>query len=241
LAGLAHAPGASVNPSDCYEINSEGVKRLASELAANGCKRFIFLSTVKTMGEFTLPGEYFSADTECSPIDIYGKSKLRAEEYLFDISRDTEMEVVVVRSPLVYGPGLKGNLQLLAKLLSLHLPLPLGSIKNSRSLVSIDNLIDLLALCCTHPAAANQIFLAADEYPVSTPELITALGSAIGKRPILFGFPVPVIKFIGSLLNKQDIVQKLCDNLALDIGKTKNLLGWSPPYQFQDAIKSLRE
>ena len=160
-------------------VNVEATRHLAQQAAAAGVRRFVFVSSIKVNGEETTPGRPFTADAEPQPQDPYGQSKLEAERALFEIARQTGLEVVVVRPPLVYGPGVKANFASLMRALQRRLPLPFGSIDNRRSLVARDNLVDLLVLCTRHPAAAGQVFLVSDGEDLSTAQLCRGLSRAM--------------------------------------------------------------
>ena len=187
---------------------------LARQAAAAGVKRFVFVSTVKVNGEATMPGHPFRADDVPAPQDSYGVSKHEAEVNLRQLALATSMEVVIVRPPLVYGPMVKGNFTSLVRMLALGLPLPLGSIHNVRSLVALDNLVDLLVVCPRHPAAAGQTFLVSDGEDVSTTELLVHISNAMRKRAILLPVPVSLLKLVASLLGKSAVAQRICGSLS---------------------------
>lgn len=220
-------------------VNSEATAQLAQQAAEAGVRRFIFLSSIKVNGEATLPGKPFTAEDAPAPQDAYGQSKHEAEQALRSIAQHTGMDIVILRPPLVYGPGVKGNMALLRKLVATGLPLPLGAIVNRRSLVALENLIDVLRHCLTHPAAANQVFLVSDGEDVSTPELLRRMAAAMGSRARLLPFPTPLLQLVGTLTGKREMVQRLCGSLELDITKTRQLLDWSPPVAMREALKNL--
>jgi nucleoside-diphosphate-sugar epimerase len=171
-----------------------------------------------------------------APQDPYGISKLEAEQALLELSKKTGMEVVIIRPPLVYGPGVGANFAAMMKVLSRRIPLPLGAISNKRSMVFIGNLIDLILLCTQHPVAPGQVFLASDDRDVSLPELLRMLGNALGTPARLIAIPVSVIWFFASLLGKRNVAQRLCSSLQLDISKTKDLLKWKPPVSVDQGL-----
>ena len=215
-------------------VNVEGTLNLARQAAALGVKRFVFLSSIKVNGENTKSGEPFKAADTLNPQDTYGASKMEAERGLYEVSRDTGMEVVCIRPPLVYGPGVKGNFLSLLRWLDRGLPLPLGAIRNRRSLVGLDNLIDLIIICLDHPAAANQTFLVSDDDDLSTTELLRRMAIALERSVRLLPVPSALLELGARLLGKKDVAQRLLDNLQVDISKTKKLLGWSPPVSIDE-------
>jgi UDP-glucose 4-epimerase len=210
---------------------------LAQQASERGVRRFIFISSIKVNGEQTAPNGAFSADEVVNPIDPYGISKWEAEQGLLAISRETGMEVVIVRPVLVYGPGVKANFHSMMKWLSKGIPLPLGAIDNKRSLVALDNLVDLILTCVDHPAAANQVFLASDGEDLSTSELLRRMGRALGKPARLVPVPAWLLSVAASLLGKKDIAQRLCGSLQVDIGKTRRLLDWHPVVTVDAALE----
>lgn len=218
-------------------VNVEGTLNLARQAAAAGVKRFVFISSIKVNGEATVNDKAFSANDKPAPEDAYGLSKLEAEQGLMQLAAYTEMEVVIVRPPLVYGPGVKGNFASMIKLVEKGLPLPLGAIHNKRSLVGIDNLVDLIVRCIDHPAAANQVFLAGDGKDLSTTELLRGVGRAMGKPARLFPVPAGLLEVGATLLGKKAMAQRLLGSLQVDISKTCELLDWKPPYTVEEGLK----
>ncbi len=210
-------------------VNVEGTSALASQAAAEGVKRFVFLSSVKVNGEFTEAGHPFTADDVPAPEDPYGVSKHEAEQLLRQISAETGMEVVIIRPPLVYGRGVKANFAAMMRWLARGFPLPLAAVtQNRRSLVALDNLVDVIVTCLNHLAAANQTFLVSDGEDLSTAELLKRMGSAMGHPARLFYVPPAMLKLGATVLSKRGIHQRLCGSLKLDINKTRQLLGWTP-------------
>lgn len=218
------------------EVNTFGTVNLARQAAASGVKRFIFISSIKVNGESTQNGSFFRYDDMSKPEDAYGISKAEAESGLQQISAQTGMEVVIIRPPLVYGPGVKANFAAMMKLARINLPLPLGAIKNKRSLVALDNLVDLIVTCIDHPKAANQTFLVSDEQDVSTTELLQMMTRAAGKTPRLLPVPVSWLRLAAKLTGKQAVIDRLCGNLQVDISHTKDTLGWVPPVTVEEGI-----
>lgn len=223
-------------------VNLEGTLRLARQAAESGVRRFVFLSSVKVNGESTPAGKPFTADQDPAPSDPYGISKCEAEAELKLLAEASGMEVVVIRPPLVYGPGVKANFSAMLAWLYRGLPLPLGRvIDNRRSLVFIDNLVDLIRVCIDHPAAANQVFLVSDDEDLSTAELLRRSAAALGKPARLLSLPVSLITNSAKILGRPGVAQRLCDSLQVDISKTKRLLNWVPPVSVGQGLKITAE
>jgi nucleoside-diphosphate-sugar epimerase len=210
-------------------VNVDATLHLARQAAARGVRRFIFLSSIKVNGETTARGQPFRADDAPAPKDAYGISKLEAEQGLHSLARTSGMQVVVIRAPLVYGPGVKANFARLMQLLDRGVPLPFGAIDNRRTLVALDNLVDLIVTCIDHPAAGNQTFLAGDAEDLSTTDLLRRLGRALNKPARLIPIPGGWIECAARLLGRHAIADRLCGSLQVDIGKSAALLGWHPP------------
>lgn len=217
-------------------VNVQGTLNLARQAAASGVRRFVFISSVKVNGESTQPGAPFKPDDAPVPLDAYGVSKMEAEQGLHELAVQSGMEVVVIRPPLVYGPGVKANFAAMMRWLQRGVPLPLGAIHNQRSLVALGNLIDLIMLCLTHPAAANQTFLASDGEDVSTSELLLRMGQALGCPARLLSVPQSWLKLAAAMVGKPDVVQRLCGSLQVDISKSRQLLGWAPPLSLDEGL-----
>jgi len=241
LAARAHVMRETARDplAEFRRVNVEGALNLARQAAAAGVKRFVFVSSVKVNGESTLPGCPFVADALPAPQDIYGLSKHEAEVGLRQIAAQTDMEVVVVRPPLVYGPGaVKGNFAAMMRWLQRGLPLPLGAVThNRRSLVALDNLVDLLAVCVDHPAAGNQTLLVSDDEDLSTTGLLTRMGQAMGRSARLFAVPPALLQQGARLLGQGGVAQRLLDSLQVDISKTRNLLDWTPPIGVDEGLR----
>jgi nucleoside-diphosphate-sugar epimerase len=230
------------NPLEAYRhVNVQGTLNLAQQAAQAGARRFVFVSSIKVNGEATLPGKPFRADDEPAPLDPYGLSKMEAEQGLREFSAQTGMEVVIVRPPLVYGPGVKANFASMMRWLAKGVPLPLGAIHNTRSMVALDNLVDCLVTCLKHPAAAGQTFLVSDGEDVSTSQLLRRTAHAMGKPARLLPVPAVFLQWGASLLGKGDVAQRLCGSLQVDISKTRQLLGWSPPLTLDQGLKKAVE
>jgi nucleoside-diphosphate-sugar epimerase len=210
---------------------------LARQAAALGVRRFVFMSSIKVNGENTPVGQPFTTDDEPRPQDPYGISKLEAEQALMQLAGQTGMEVVILRPVLVYGPGVKANFQAMMRWLRKGVPLPLGSLDNRRSLVSLDNLVDCIATCLHHPAAANQIFLVSDGEDLTVKSLLQRTATAFNRRARLRPVPRFVIESAGRVFGREAITQRLCDTLQVDISKTRCLLGWDPPVSIDEALR----
>ena len=220
-----------------HRVNTEGTLNLASQAAEVGVRRFIFLSTIGVNGSSTLYGKVFAPTDTPSPHDPYSKSKYEAEIGLHSIARSTGMEVVIIRSPLVYGANAPGNFGKLTRLVAKGLPLPFGSITNRRSLMGIDNLVDFMVTCLEHPAAANETFLVSDGEDLSTPDLIRRMARAMDRPARLLPVPSSVLMATAAMLGRRDMAQRLCGSLQVDISKSRQLLGWNPPFSVDEGLK----
>jgi len=229
----------SANPLENFRaINTYGTLNLAQQAANAGVKRFIFISSIKVNGESTELGFPFKPDEDFIPTDPYGLSKYEAEVGLRNIAKQTGMEVVIIRPPLVYGPGVKANFASMIKWMNRGLPLPLGGIRdNRRSLVSIYNLVDLIITCIEHPSAANNTFLVSDDDDLSTTQLLDNIATACNVPNRLLPVPSFFFRLIAKLIGKPAISLRLCGSLQVDISKTKELLNWLPPYSAAESMK----
>lgn len=237
-AGKAHIMNKNSNDSldDYKKINTFATLNLAKQAINAGVKRFIFISTIKVLGEETSENNVFINEYPLNPHDYYSISKAEAEIELKKIIGASEMEFVIIRPPLVYGPGVKGNFASLLKLVSLPVPLPFGAIKNKRSLVSIDNLVDLICTCLDHPNAKNQIFLVSDDCDMSTPELCRLLATTGGYNPHIFRIPESLLRFVLNMIGKKAAYERLFGSMEIDIEHTKSYLNWKPPFKVKDSI-----
>ncbi|MGU5771261.1 UDP-glucose 4-epimerase family protein [Aeromonas allosaccharophila] len=238
-AAQAHVMKPSSDHGDdlYWAANVEGTCNLARQAIAAGVKRFIFISSVKVNGESTTNAAPFSHTSLPAPEDDYGHSKQAAEEGLRSLVVGTGMELVIIRPPLVYGLGVKGNFRSLLTIANRNLPLPLGAIDNQRSLVALDNLVDLIITCIAHPDAANQTFLVSDDQDISITALLQMMTQAAGKSPRLIPVPIWWLRVLGRLIGKQAVIERLCGNLQVDISHTKTTLGWQPPISLEEGIK----
>jgi nucleoside-diphosphate-sugar epimerase len=219
-------------------VNVDATANLARQAAISGVKRFIFLSSIKVNGESTELGYPFNSDSVYAPKDSYGVSKSEAEQLLIEIAKKTGMEVVIIRSPLVYGRHVKANFELMMRWIARGVPLPFASItENRRSLVGLDNLVDLIVTCLHHPRAGNQIFLVSDGEDLSTADLLQRMSLAMGRPARLFYVPIELLKVGAIALNKLGFYERLCDSLQLDITKTHQLLGWSPSISVDEGLR----
>lgn len=219
-------------------VNVDGTLELARQAAAAGVRRFVFLSSVKVYGEVSEPERPIAADDEPAPVDPYGISKHEAETGLRTLANRTGMELVIVRPPLVYGPGVKGNFHRMMCWLARGMPLPLGSlVTNRRSLVALDNLIDLIRICIDHPAAAGQTFLVSDGEDLSTTDLLRRLARAMGVPARLLPLPAGLLTAGARLLGREAMAQRLCASLQIDMTQTQKRLGWRPPIGVDDGLR----
>ena len=239
LAGRVHVMNDRADDplAEFRRVNVQGTLTLARQAAAAGVRRFVFLSSVKVNGEMTPAGRAFSETDAPAPQDPYGQSKYEAEQGLRQLAADTGMELVIIRPPLVYGPGVKANFAALARAVQRGWPLPLGAVQNRRSLVALDNLVDFIVTCATHPRAANQTFLVSDGQDLSTTELVRGLARAAGVSARLLPVPVWVLRAVAAPLGKGDAVQRLCSNLQLDIAKARDGLDWRPPVSVDEGLR----
>jgi nucleoside-diphosphate-sugar epimerase len=218
-------------------VNVDGTLNLARQAVDAGVTRFIFISSIKVNGEQTTCGGVYKAEDLPVPEDAYGISKYEAEQGLLQVAANTGLEVVIIRPPLVYGPGVKGNFFSMMRVVKKGFPLPLGAVHNKRSLVALDNLVDLIITCIDHPAAANQVFLAGDGEDLSTTELLRGVAKAAGVLSRLIPVPAAVLMFGASLLGKKEMAQRLLGSLQVDISKARDLLGWTPPLSVEEGLR----
>ena len=240
MAARAHVMNDKAkNPLDEFrQVNAVGSLNLAKKAAIAGVKRFIFISTVKVLGEKTEPGHAFKNSDAFNPQDPYSISKVEAEVGLKLIGEAHGMEIVIIRPPLVYGNGVKGNFGSLLKLAKLPIPLPFGSIQNKRSLVSVENLVDLIVVCLNHPNAKNQTFLVSDDDDMSTSILFSSLADAGGYKAYIFSFPLVLLSIFFRVLGKSAIYERLCGSMQVNIEYTKAQLGWKPPFNIKDSLSN---
>jgi len=229
----------SSSPLDAFRaVNVTGSLDLARQAASAGVRRFVFLSSVKVNGEETRHAKPFAAGDDPAPGDAYGTSKAEAEAGLKTIATETGMEFVIIRPPLVYGPGVKGNFAAMMRAIGRGLPLPFGAVTdNRRSLVGLDNLVDLIVTCINHPAAANQTFMVSDGEDLSTADLLTRLGATMGKPARLLKIPPALLGAAAAMIGKRAVAQRLLGNLQVDISHTCRTLGWKPPISVDEGLR----
>jgi len=227
----------AADPEAVYQaMNVDATMRLAEQAAKQGVRRFVFVSSVKVNGERS-QDRPFRADDVPAPEDPYGRSKLAAEQALQDFSARSGMELVIVRPPLVYGPGVRANFLRLMQLVKSGAPLPLGSIRNRRSMVALGNLVDFLMLCARHPAAAGATWMVSDNHDLSLPELVTQIAAAMGRQPRLLPVPPGLLAAGATALGRRAAAGRLLDSLQVDISPALERLGWTPPLDVGAGIR----
>lgn len=243
LAARVHVmQDAAKNPlQEFRRINTEATLIFAKQAAEKGVKRFIYLSTIKVNGETTELDKPFTEYDKFVPVDPYALSKYEAELGLLQLAKNTKMEVVIIRPPLVYGPCVKSNFLSLMKWLNKSIPLPFGAIHNKRSLVAIDNLVDFIVTCVEHPAAANEIFLVSDDEDISINVLLSKVAFMLGKKAMLLPVNQRVVELCLGLIGKKDVAQRFCGSLQVDISKAKKILGWRPLTSVDVELKKTTE
>jgi nucleoside-diphosphate-sugar epimerase len=217
-------------------VNVDGTRRLALQAAESGVRRLVFISSIGVNGISTDGRGPFTSVDPPAPIEPYGQSKLEAEVVLRDIGASTGLEIVIVRPPLVYGPGVRANFLRLVKLVQRRWPLPLAGVNNRRSLVALDNLVDLLICCIDHPAAAGETFLVSDNEDLSTPDLLRRVGAALGVGVRLVPGPRWMLLQGARLFGRRTEVERLLGSLQVDTRRTRELLGWEPRISVDEGI-----
>ena len=237
LAAHVHVMAGSARDmaSDFHRVNVEGSENLARQAARAGVRRFVFLSSVKVNGEDSLQRPFVESDP-VMPTDAYAASKAEAEKRLRIVASETGMHVVILRPPLVYGPGVKANFLSLLRAVDSGVPLPLSSISNLRSLVYVGNVVDALGTCLVHPAAVNRTFFVSDDQDVSTPQLLEEIATALGKRARLFPLPPVLLRSIGALTGRSEQVARLTGSLQVDVSSIKTTLDWRPSFSLQQGL-----
>jgi len=231
LAARVHVNASSAG--EFQRVNVQGTRQLARQAVESGVRRFVFLSSVKVHGD----SGHIREDTAFAPTDDYAVSKRDGEDVVRDIARTTGLEVVIIRPPLVYGPGVTANFRSLMSAVRRRIPLPLGAIANRRSLVAVDNLVDLIVVCLDHPAAASEAFLVSDGEDVSTPELLRRLATAMGGRVWLVPVPSWCLRALAIPAGKSAAVSRLTGSLHVDISKARRVLGWGPPVPLDEGLR----
>ncbi|MDA9508819.1 NAD-dependent dehydratase [Bradyrhizobium sp. CCBAU 11386] len=228
----------SANALEAYRrVNVDGTLSLARQAAAAGVRRFVFLSSVKVCGEFTARNAPFVETTTPRPQDPYGVSKLEAELGLLELGRTSGMQVVVLRPPLIYGPGVRANFLSMMRWLRRGVPLPLGSIDNRRSMIGVGNMVDLICTCLRHPAAAGEVFMASDGEDLSTPELLKRLAAVLDTKARLLPIPAGLLEGVAALAGQRALVQRLCLSLCVDSRKARKMLDWQPPFSVDEELQ----
>jgi len=235
LAGRAH-----VTKGDSWEkhqiANTFVTQRLANAALQNGVTRFVYLSSIKVNGESNSPDQPFRSTDNPVPLDNYGRSKLTAELVLQEICRAKIMDYVIIRPTLVYGRGVKANFSALVSAVKLGIPLPIGTVRNIRSMIGINNLIDLIVTVSSNPMANNETFLASDGNDLSTPELVQLIAKSLKRPTRIFPFPISILKLLAAVIGKKSSINKLTGSLSVDISHTTNTLNWHPPFSVESEI-----
>lgn len=238
LAGRAHVLKETSNHPlvEFRRVNVEATIALAKQALDAGVKRFVFVSSIGVNGSRTIES-VFTENSVPAPHADYALSKLEAEQCLLSLLKDTTMELVIIRPPLVYASNAPGNFSKLLRLVALNIPLPLGSVRNQRSMIALENLSDFIVLCTMHPNAANQLFLVSDGMEFSISEIVEHLAEGMGKKSYVFPVPVRLLLLGASIIRKKNIFEQLCGSLVIDSSKARNLLGWCPPVNAVEALK----
>ncbi|HHT9112438.1 MAG TPA: UDP-glucose 4-epimerase family protein [Candidatus Wunengus sp. YC65] len=227
----------STNPLDEFRrVNTAGTAKLLEMAVKAGVRRIIYLSTIKVNGERTTEGYSYTEGSPVCPEDAYAQSKWEAEQILHGFTLGRGIEVVIIRPPLIYGPDVGGNFLRLLNWVNRDIPLPLSRVNNSRSLIYAGNLVDVIATCITHPAAAGETFLVSDGEDISTPDLIRMIAKAMNKRTRLIPLPVILLKAAGKLMGKGPEIERLSGSLCIDSSKIRKVLGWKPPFTMEEGI-----
>jgi len=242
----AYVYGIKGKPTDVLaeyrKVNVQGTLALAQQAAKAGAHRFVFISSIKANGDYTLSGQTFRADDVPAPSDAYGLTKVEAEQALMSLARETDMEVVIIRPPSVYGPGMKGNFASMINWMCKGIPLPLGAVYNERAFVALDNLVDFIALCADRersPLAANEVFLVSDNETISTTELIHRVQRAYNIKNRLISVPSKWLWSIAYLTGRTADARRLLGSLVIDTSKAYNLLGWAPIISMNEQLKKM--
>jgi len=241
-ARVHHMEDDGSNSDKAYqEMNVEVTETLAEAAVKAKVKRFIFISSIKAMGEKTEVHEAWNESSPCKPQDAYGRSKYHAERALIDIAQKTGLEIVILRIPLVYGPGLKANMALLFRIVDRGFPLPLALVKNARSLLFVGNLVDAIRVTLDHPKAAGQTFLVSDGEDISTPELIRRIAHALGRLDRLLPLSPAILRWIGKLTRKSSTLDRLLNSLVIDNTRICQELNWTPPFSMSQGLQQTSE
>ena len=235
LAGRAHVT--SDDSKEKYRVANEFVtQRLANAAVQSGIARFVYISSIKVNGESSVPGLPIRQSDTPNPLDNYGRSKLAAELALQEICRANSMDYVIIRPTLVYGIGVKANFSALISAVKRGIPLPIATVKNVRSMIGINNLVDLIIATCINQKAANQTFLASDGIDTSTPALVRFIATSLNRRPRIFPFPISILRLLAAVFGKSSAIDKLTGSLSVDISHTTSTLNWHPPFSIESEI-----
>lgn len=239
LAAKVHQ-AEGVSEEEYRAANVDVTSKMAAAARRAGVRRIIYLSTVKVNGERTAAGEKFSGNDKPAPEDAYGRSKLGAEKQLQAMLAGSETSLVIIRPPLVYGPGVRANFEKLIRLAGLPFPLPFAAVRNRRDMVSVLNLCELITLCCSHPCATERVWMVADEKPYSLASLISNMRAVDGRSPGLFSVPLSLLKLLLVVLRMSSLSDRLFADLQVDIEPTKEMLEWHPVYSFSQTMAAVK-
>jgi len=238
---VSHSPVAGASAADTAvayrRVNVAGSERLARAALAAGVKRLVYVSTIKVNGEATPIDAPFTAEMPPRPEDVYGESKWQAEQVLRELGASSGLEVVILRAPLVYGPGVRANFLALLRLVERNLPVPLGLVRNRRSMLFVNNLADAISHCLTEPQAGGQTYLVSDDMDVSTPELVARLAVQLGRKPHCWPVPVALLRGVGKLLGKSAAIDRITGSLVVDSAKLREQLHWAPPFTLDEGLR----
>jgi len=235
---LAAAQNDETRLDHAMRVNHDATLALARQAIQARVRRFVFVSTIKVLGEATREDRPFTSRDPAAPVGAYAISKSRAEDSLREISRETGLQLVVIRPPLVYGPGAKNSFQAMVKAVKRGLPLPLGAVKNRRSLLYVGNLVDLILHCvAVESAPGPEPLLVSDGESLSTPQMLRLIGEAVGRRPMLPAVPVALLTRVAAMLNKSELIQRLVGSLEIDDGDLRRRLPWRPPHSTWEGIQ----
>ncbi|TSA06984.1 MAG: NAD-dependent epimerase/dehydratase family protein [Comamonadaceae bacterium] len=227
----------AMSATEFDRVNVTPTLELARQAVAAGVRRFVFLSSIGVNGVQTDIGKPFTEADPPNPHNPYANSKLKAEQGLLLLSEQSGLEVVIIRPPLVYGPGVRANFAALMRAVQRGWPLPLACVHNLRSMVAMDNLVSFIATCVDHPQAANTTFLVSDGQDISSPDLVRGLAQALGVAARLVPVPVSALQFVGRALGRGDVIQRVCGNLRVDISKARRVLAWQPPVSMDEGLR----
>lgn len=236
LAGRAHILGREARADSSFlHVNVDATKSLVQASAAAGVRRLVFLSSAKVMGDESGAQPFRESDTP-HPVGPYATSKLLGEQAATQAARDTLLSVIVLRSPLVYGPGVRANFLALLRAVDRGYPLPFASVMNARSMIAIDNLVDALLACADSPAASSDVYFAKDGEDLSTPDLVRAMAVALGRKARLVSIPPAMLRLGARLVGREEMISRLIGSFAIDATRIEQRLGWRPTVSSAEAI-----